>query len=412
MKKKFFTFFLALVASVWMSFAKEGALTGAFTINASGDQIVFSKGNLQYQASTQTWRFAENQYDTIGGENSNISASYSGWIDLFGWGTGNNPINTSQNEEDYATFVDWGNNIEGGWRTLTKDEWLYLFCGRTDAAHLFGMGSVNGVNGTILLPDNWEGAKFTDTDNGLDYNEYGYYYNQAGTSYSFHTYTAEQWQTMEKAGAVFLPAAGNRNGTNVGGVGSGGYYWSATSFDESNAYYMYFISYGLHSQYFNGRHNAISVRLVAAAIPNSITINGTPAVGDNSISLTYYFNPANVSRFDMYYAPTLKVKCVTDNTYDEIWLSNTQISSGTETINLSTLGEFKAGKSYVVCFAYRTYKTEDWVDEVFQSFYFPDPSTAIDNANANAKAVKRIENGQLLIIRDGKTYNVVGTIVR
>lgn len=410
--KKLFTILLALAASVGMSFAREGALTGAFTINASGDQIVFSKGNLQYQASTQTWRFAENQYDTIGNDNANISASYSGWIDLFGWGTGNNPINTGQSAEDYSTFYDWGKNIEGGWRTLTKDEWLYLFCGRTDAAHLFGMGSVNGVNGTILLPDDWAGAKFTDTDNGLEYKG-EYYNNNAGGRFSFNTYTAEQWQTMEEAGAVFLPAAGNRNGTNVINVNLAGFYWSSTPSNlEGEAYYLYISDYGLNPRYSNGRHNAISVRLVAAAIPNSITINGTPAVGDNSISLTYYFNPANVTRFDMYYAPCLKVKCVTDNTYDEIWLSNTQISSGTETINLNTLGEFKAGKSYVVCFAYRTYKTEDWVDEVFQSFYFPGPSTAIDNANANAKAVKRIENGQLLIIRDGRIINVLGQPVR
>lgn len=47
-----------------------------------------SPGNLQYQASTGIWRFAEHQYDYIGSGNENISTSYSGWIDLFGWGTG------------------------------------------------------------------------------------------------------------------------------------------------------------------------------------------------------------------------------------------------------------------------------------------------------------------------------------
>ena len=47
-------------------FAIEGALNGRFTINANGDQVIFSQGNLQYQASTQTWRFAEHQYDFVG----------------------------------------------------------------------------------------------------------------------------------------------------------------------------------------------------------------------------------------------------------------------------------------------------------------------------------------------------------
>ena len=39
-------------------------------------------------------------------------------------------------------------------------------------------------------------------------------------------------------------------------------------------------------------------------------------------------------------------------------------------------------------------------------------ATAISNTVVDTKATKRIENGQLLIIRDGKTYNVVGTVVR
>lgn len=35
-------------------------------LTANGEYIQFAPGNLQYQASTGTWRFAENQYDVIG----------------------------------------------------------------------------------------------------------------------------------------------------------------------------------------------------------------------------------------------------------------------------------------------------------------------------------------------------------
>jgi hypothetical protein len=42
----------------------------------------------------------------------------------------------------------------------------------------------------------------------------------------------------------------------------------------------------------------------------------------------------------------------------------------------------------------------------------PDTPTALDTTEAAAKAVKRIVNGQLLIERDGKTYNAQGTQVR
>lgn len=74
---------------------------GAFSVSPN-KLVYFSKGNLQYQASTNTWRFAENQWDYVGDategnvymddvkcNNSYISQTYNGWIDLFGWGTGN-----------------------------------------------------------------------------------------------------------------------------------------------------------------------------------------------------------------------------------------------------------------------------------------------------------------------------------
>ncbi|MBO4585019.1 MAG: hypothetical protein J5675_00245, partial [Bacteroidales bacterium] len=48
--------------------APTGAVNGVFTVNKDGGTVYFSKGNLQYQASTKTWRFAENQWDYVGGD--------------------------------------------------------------------------------------------------------------------------------------------------------------------------------------------------------------------------------------------------------------------------------------------------------------------------------------------------------
>ncbi len=42
----------------------------------------------------------------------------------------------------------------------------------------------------------------------------------------------------------------------------------------------------------------------------------------------------------------------------------------------------------------------------------PDTPTALDNTEAAAKAVKRIVNGQLLILRGDKTYTVTGQEVK
>lgn len=234
----------------------EGALPGLFTINPNGDQVRFSQGNLQYQASTETWRFAENQYDYVGYDNANISATYTGWIDLFGWGTGNEPTRTHMDYHGYSIFVDWGLNAisNGGgepntWHTLTRSEWVYLLYTRPNAYDKMAAGSVNGIPGLILLPDTWtmpEGVSFTSGSNGLINNNY----------------ILSEWSAMESAGAVFLPLAGRRNVTSVGYVGAIGYYWTSSPYDGINSCCIYIegeipTSYAALSLY-NGR----SVRLV------------------------------------------------------------------------------------------------------------------------------------------------------
>ena len=134
----------------------QGQLSGKFSVSPT-KKVSFSQGNLQYNAAQNVWRFATNQYDFVGDaskgnvkigttkcNNALISNTYNGWIDLIGWGTGDNPTMSSNNYSDYPTFVDWGQNriYNGGdkvnlWRTLTKDEWVYLFYGRKDAEKKF-----------------------------------------------------------------------------------------------------------------------------------------------------------------------------------------------------------------------------------------------------------------------------------
>ena len=235
----------------------NGVLPGVFSVSAM-QQVHFSQGNLQYRASTNTWRFAEHQYDYVGGANSNISSAYSGWIDLFGWGTGSNPTLSSTNYTDYSTFVDWGSNaiINGGnavnqWRTLTQSEWYYLLYSRTNASSKRGTGNINGVGGLIILPDSWE------QPSGCPQFSPG-----VASDWSHNSYTLAQWAQMELAGAVFLPAAGYRLGTDVGDMGSSGLYWSSTPNDEDNAYYVGFIGRYLNAAYSDYRGDGFSVRPV------------------------------------------------------------------------------------------------------------------------------------------------------
>lgn len=64
--------------------------------------------------------------------------------------------------------------------------------------------------------------------------------------------------------AVFLPAAGNRNGTSVNNVGSNGNYWSSTANGTNNAYNLNFNSSNFNPSNNNNRYNGNSVRLVIA----------------------------------------------------------------------------------------------------------------------------------------------------
>lgn len=205
-----------IVSSMNISENKDdGKLPGRFSVS-NKKSVRFSKGNLQYQASTDTWKFAENQFDTMGENNLYASETYTGWIDLFGWGTSGyndkHPWMMSTVNGDYGagstditgTEYDWGihnaisngGNVQGIWHLMTQSEWSYLLRTRANASKLKSEGIVCGVSGYILLSDDFElpeGLSFT-----------------PGTTYANNKYNSKEWAEMEAAGAVFLPAIGER----------------------------------------------------------------------------------------------------------------------------------------------------------------------------------------------------------
>ena len=167
--------------------------------------VQFAQGNLQYNAKQDCWRFANNQWNIVGLENNKIALDYDGWIDLFGWGTGTNPTNVSVDDSDYANYIEWGDNpiVNGGneskkWTTMEKSDWEYLLLQRNNARALQGLGAVHGINGLILLPDDWQPIEDVKRFNSEEVNFYD------------NIFTGTDWDKMEKAGAIFLPAAGMR----------------------------------------------------------------------------------------------------------------------------------------------------------------------------------------------------------
>lgn len=297
MKK--FVSFIALIAISLSSFAQEDCvevpttlrgtasvrltryvhkiLPGVFSVG-EGKYVIFSQGNLQYQASTNTWRFAEEQWTRIGKSNENISSSYTGWIDLFGWGTSGynsgvsnyEPWSTGTAPADYCqateldASTDWAQHniiINGGmgaapatgvWSVLTEDEWTYIFEGRTNASSLYCFGNLNGNRGLFLLPDNWnESAVVSITaESGstvsktlrefMDDASFASWVS-ASSSQSFsdnqiardNDASKDLWSAFEKSGVVFLPTAGQRDGADVTYYTSYGFYWTATGTPNS-----------------------------------------------------------------------------------------------------------------------------------------------------------------------------------
>lgn len=243
-----------------------GAIKGLFTINEKGDQVLFSQGNLQYHIGDSIWRFVEHQYESNGGV-VNAPPSGNEWIGLFGWGTGDNPMNISENNDDYSTFVDWGinaisngGNQTGMWRTLSSEEWWYLFNGRLNASAKYGIGNVDGFEGLIILPDDWICPMDLTFNSGMS--------NNSNNDWSQNTYTVAQWQQMEKAGAVLLP--NNNCWLHYVGIGGGGYesigavYWSYLESKEV-ATHLHFFSTKLNTQnsrFDLNRNYRLAVRLV------------------------------------------------------------------------------------------------------------------------------------------------------
>jgi len=243
----------------------EGALPYQFSISTS-KTVQFSQGNLMYQPSTDTWRFADNQYDYIGLDNRLISQTYDGWIDLFGFGTGNNPTQSSTQNQDYPDYTEWGSNAisNGGsdstiWRTLSYNEFWFLFWKRQNAEALFSLGEINGTYGLILLPDNWKKTKKTPAF--ISWEEYRNAKNSGQVTEDWiNKYDIEKWKKMESQGAVFLPAAGFRRGTGVNG-GEAGNYFTSTPYDEDTAYEFSFNANGIYLHRCN-RFSGCCIRLV------------------------------------------------------------------------------------------------------------------------------------------------------
>ena len=245
-------------------------LPGKFSVSNS-KQVQFSRGNLYYDNSS--FRFENNQYSA--------ETKLYFWLHLSHFLWSKSSAVAIQREYDDPTasksdllFTNYEDFTVAGetdkYRALTNEEWTYLISGRNNASQKMGFATVggsriagqnvNGMPGLIILPDTFTDPK---TNNGSKP-----FANVSTNGWEANVYIAgNEWNAMEKAGAVFLPAVGRRKPDDllVSESGDAGYYWSASSSKASAAtmYRLYFNCYGsIHALACDHRDYALCIRLV------------------------------------------------------------------------------------------------------------------------------------------------------
>lgn len=247
----------------------------AFSVSST-NKVFFSKGNLKYTPYTNTWAFHTNQYDVA--STADVASYYTETgtepIDLFGWATSGYPQTGRSQYQPYSTHTngglygfndgttnltnenhgDWGCNMSSAvWRTLSQDEWEYVFNSRSHAANLRMRATVNGIPGLILLPDTWNAS------------ECGVSYTADAQNYGTNNISSSEWATMQSYGAVFLPAAGYRDFTTVYSAEESGFYWTSDVYDGTKAKFIMFKASTRNFGNNNKRSLGMCVRLVTDA---------------------------------------------------------------------------------------------------------------------------------------------------
>ena len=233
----------------------DPALPKEFSVGPAGEnckKVRFSRGNLRYTTDIESWWFFDKQYESGHGADQ---------LSLFTWGYGDWSMSKDTTAYESGNFIDWGTQVGDGntWRTLTSEEWTYLFTDRTDAADKVGFATVCGNKGIIVLPDEFEDPKTNEsTSSDCEGKEF---VPKSSTDWDQNVYTAgESWDKMEAAGALFLPAAGYRGGADI--ISGSGQYWSSSAGILSSASFMLFIDSILWPSQADSRGTGRSVRLV------------------------------------------------------------------------------------------------------------------------------------------------------
>ena len=160
------------------------------------------------------------------------------------WATCNVGANSP---EEYGDYFAWG-------EVSPKESYTEENCSTYGVA----MSDISGNPQYDAATANWGGAWRMPTYSEL---------NELGSNCTWEWTTLNgvdgQRVTGPNGNSIFLPAAGYRYGTSSGHVGSGGYYWSSTPYEDDDCYacFLYFYS-GYCDWGWGSRYHGQSVRPV------------------------------------------------------------------------------------------------------------------------------------------------------
>lgn len=282
MKNKLFTITLAALSIVLAGSCEKndditpdtakvlpnGALPGVFSVSAT-KKVYFSKGNLYYDGSffffeNYQWEFPTSWNNKHIGHfcwSKNASVAISGKYNESTTRVSDVFFTNAEAETASKTFSV--NRATGRYRTLSKEEWKYLFTRREDASNKYGYatlqldGTKGTVYGIILLPDYFDDPK-TNKGNSA-------FVPAPSTGWKQNIYDKDGWNAMESAGAVFLPAAGYYNSREVKNVNIQGSYWSSSTYSDNSMYFVLFKETYLKYECTSACVQGYSVRLVTDA---------------------------------------------------------------------------------------------------------------------------------------------------
>lgn len=223
------------------------AILGKFTVNAQGKQVYFSNGNLWYGkvagASEATFNFEANQYGFQTSWNaSHVSHFYWSKTASVAYAEGYSDSDTSGNDVLFTNGTPESakddftvNGVTGKWRTLSDAEWDYLF-----GHHSHRYATVNGVMGEVVARDGF-----------------------SGTLKDSYADDAE----LAKDNLLFIPRAGDRDGSNISGSEQCyGYYWSSSMYPPDPLGMILrdqLSDYEVNTGFSARRNRGFSLRLVA-----------------------------------------------------------------------------------------------------------------------------------------------------